>query len=177
MDETDEGVANITVELPNGTDLDNTEEVVWEVLYRLQEVPEAELVYASVGGGMLSSGTSSASVTMNLVDKAERTRSTSEVCDEVQDMMTDIPGAEITATASSSAMGSFGGADISFNVYGYDSQTLMAVEDDLVELLSSTPGLTDVEGSTGETVPEAKVVIDRSKASFTALPLLPSRLL
>ena len=69
MDETDEGVANITVELPNGTDLDNTEEVVWEVLYRLQEIPEAELVYASVGGGMLSSGTSSASVTMNLVDK------------------------------------------------------------------------------------------------------------
>lgn len=166
MDETDEGVANITVELPNGTDLDNTEEVVWEVLYRLQEVPEADLVYASVGGGMLSSGTSSASVTMNLVDKAERTRSTSEVCKDVQDMLADIPGAEITATASSSAMGSFGGADVSFNVYGYDSQTLMAVEDDLVELLGSTPGLSDVEGSTGETVPEAKVVIDRSKASL-----------
>ena len=155
-----------TVELPNGTDLDNTEEVVWEVLYRLQEVPEADLVYASVGGGMLSSGTSSASVTMNLVDKAERTRSTSEVCKDVQDMLSDIPGAEITATASSSAMGSFGGADISFNVYGYDSQTLMAVEDDLVQLLSSTPGFTDVEGSTGDTVPEAKVVIDRSKASL-----------
>ena len=41
-----------------------------------------------------------------------------------------------------------------------------AVEDDLVELLGSTPGLSDVEGSTGETVPEAKVVIDRSKASL-----------
>lgn len=166
MDETDEGVANISIELPNGTDLDSTEEVVWEVLYRLQEVPEAEMVYASVGGGMLSSGTSTASVTMNLVDKTERTRSTSEVCDDVQEMMSDIPGAEITASASNSAMGSFGGADISFNVYGYDSQTLMAVEDDLVQLLSSTPGLTDVEGSTGDTVPEAKVIIDRSKASL-----------
>lgn len=166
MDETDEGVANISIEMPNGTDLDTTEETVWEALYRLQDIPEVELMYASVGGSMLSSGTSSATITMNLVDKTQRERSTQEVCEEVQTLLQSIPGAEITASASSSAMGSFGGADISFNVYGYDSETLIQVEDDLVELLSNTPGLTEVEGSTGETVPEARVIIDRNKASL-----------
>ena len=166
MDETDEGVANISIEMPNGTDLDTTEETVWEALYRLQDIPEVELMYASVGGSMLSSGTSSATITMNLVDKTQRERSTQEVCEEVQTLLQSIPGAEITASASSSAMGSFGGADISFNVYGDDSETLIQVEDDLVELLSNTPGLTEVEGSTGETVPEARVIIDRNKASL-----------
>ncbi len=165
MEETDEGVANISVSLPSGTDLDTTEEVVWEVLYRLQDIEEAEMVYASVGGGMMSSGTSSASITMNLVDKMERTRSTKEVVKEIETLVSDIPGAEITAMSSGSAMGSFGGADVSFNVYGYDSDVLMKVEKDLIALLSDTKGLTNVEGSTGETVPEAKVVINRDKAS------------
>lgn len=167
MEEMDEGVANISIELPNGSDLDTTEETVWEVLYRLQDIPEAQTVYASVGGGMMSTGgTSSATVTLNLVDKEQRSRSTSEVCEEINQLVADIPGAEISASSSSSAMGSFGGADVSFNVYGYDSATLIDVEEDLVNLLSNTPGLKDVEGSTGATVPEAKVIIDRNKASL-----------
>ena len=167
MDETDEGVANITIELPNGSDLDNTEEVVWEVLYRLQDIPEAEMIYASTGGGSMSSGSSSgASVTVNLVDKAERTRSTAEVCDDIQARMADIAGAEITAAPSGSAMGSFGGADVSFNIYGYDAETLMAVEQDVIDVIAAIPGFTDVTGSTGDTVPEARVVIDRGKASL-----------
>lgn len=165
MEETDEGVANISVSLPSGTDLDNTEEVVWEVLYRLQDIPEAEMVYASVGGGMNASGTSSASITMNLVDKLERTRSTKEVAKEIEKLVSDIPGAEITAASSGAAMGSYGGADVSFNVYGYDAQVLMGIEKDLIALLEQTEGLTNVEGSTGDTVPEAKVVINREKAS------------
>ena len=50
----DEGVATISVDLPNGTDLDTTEETTLEVLYRLQDIPEADVVYANVGSGMLS---------------------------------------------------------------------------------------------------------------------------
>lgn len=68
----DEGVATISVDLPNGTDLDTTEETTLEVLYRLQDIPEADVVYANVGSGMLSSGTNSASITMNLVDAKDR---------------------------------------------------------------------------------------------------------
>ena len=80
----DEGVATISVDLPNGTDLDTTEETTLEVLYRLQDIPEADVVYANVGSGMLSSGTNSASITMNLVDAKDRKRSTEEVCDDIE---------------------------------------------------------------------------------------------
>lgn len=161
----DQGTANITVELPNGTDLDTTEETTLEVLYRLQDIPERELVYASVGSGMMSSGTNSSSIVINLVDKKDRDRSTDEVCEEIKDLLADIPGAEITVASSNSAMGSLASADVTMNVYGYDSPTLVEVEKELVAMLSEVPGLSEVEGSTGDTVPEAKVTIDRGKAS------------
>ncbi|WP_313528619.1 efflux RND transporter permease subunit [Anaerotignum sp.] len=165
MEEMDEGTANITITLPNGTDLDTTEETVLEALYRLQTIPEAETVYANVGAGMMSSGTASASISMNLVSKSERDRSTSEVCDEIKTLLGDIPGIDLSVSSSDAAMGGMGGADVTFNVYGYDNQVLMQIEDEIVDLLSNIEGFTDVEGSTGDTVPEAKVIIDRSKAS------------
>ncbi len=161
----DQGAVSISVELPNGTDLDTTEETTLEVLYRIQDIPEAELVYANVGAGMISSGTNAASISMNLVDKKDRDRSTDEVCEEIEAMLADIPGAEITVSSSDAAMGSMASADVTMNVYGYDSGTLIDVEKDLVAMLSEIPGLSQVEGSTGDTVPEAKVTIDRGKAS------------
>ena len=54
---------------------------------------------------------------------------------------------------------SMASAHVTLNVYGYDSATLLDVEQDLIELLSNVNGITDVEGSTGETVPEAKVTV------------------
>lgn len=161
----DEGVATISVDLPNGTDLDTTEETTLEVLYRLQDIPEADVVYANVGSGMLSSGTNSASITMNLVDAKDRKRSTEEVCDDIEKLLADIPGADITVSSSDAAMGSLASADVTMNVCGYDAATLVDVEDELIDKLSQVDGLSDVEGSTGDTVPEAKVTIDRAKAS------------
>lgn len=161
METMDEGTANISITLPNGTDLATTEETIQEALYRIEGIPEAKTVYANVGSG----SSSSASITLNLVPKSERERSTEAVCDEINTLLGDLPGADITATASSAAMGGMGGASVSFNIYGYDNETLMQVEKDVVALLEKTGGLTDVEGSTGETVPEARVQIDRSKAS------------
>lgn len=161
----DQGTADITVELPNGTDLDTTEETALEVLYRLQGIEEVDLVYANVGSGMMSAGTNSASITVNLVEKDDRSRSTDEVCEEIEALLADIPGAEITVSSSSSAMGSLASADVTMNVYGYDAKTLVAIEEELVAYLEDVPGLSNVEGSTGDTVPEAMITIDRGKAS------------
>ena len=162
----DQGSASVTVELPNGTDLDTTEETALEVLYRIQDIPEVEMIYASVGTSQMSAGTNSASVTINLVDKDDRDRSTDEVCEEIEGLLADIPGAEITVASSSSAMGSMmGGGDVTMNIYGYDAKTLIGVEQELVPYLEEVPGLSNVEGSTGETVPEAMITIDRGKAS------------
>ena len=158
MEETDEGVAEISISLPHGTDFNTTEELTLEVLYRLQSIPEAETTYADISS-------SSASVTMNLLPKDERIRNTNEVTKEINSLLEDIAGAEINASSSSSAMGSMGGSSIAFSIYGYDNNVLMNIEKDIISLLESIEGFEDVEGSTGETIPEAKIEINRNKAA------------
>lgn len=165
MQESDEGTASVKISLPNGTELETTDEVVLEALYRLQTIPENETVYAIIGSDSMSDNSAAATVYMNLIPKSERSRSTSEVCEEIKTLLGDIPGIELTVSASQSSMGGTSSSDVTFNVYGYDNKTLMDVEDDVVELISNIDGFTDVEGSTGSTIPEALVKIDRSKAS------------
>ncbi len=166
MQESDEGMASVAITLPNGTSLETTDEVVLEALYRLQSVPENETVYAIIGADSMSDNSAAATVYMNLIPKVERSRSTAEVCEEIKTLLGDIPGIELTVSASQMSMGSTSGSgDVTFNVYGYDSKTLMEVEAEIVDLIGNIDGFTDVEGSTGSTVPEAMVRIDRSKAS------------
>ena len=166
MAEADEGTASINITLPNGTTVDTTEETVLEALYRLESIPEAETVYANIGSDRMGDKPSAASIFINMVSKSERDRSTSEICEEIKTLLGDIPGMELSVSASNSSMGGgMSNADVTFNVYGYDNQILMEIEDEIVDLLSNIEGFTDVEGSTSDTVPEARVKINRSKAS------------
>lgn len=165
MPETDEGSASISIELPKGSKLEETQNITNEVVERIKTIPEIDYYYGMVGSGMISSGTDSSTVMVSLVELEQRNRSTDEVCEEIKGLLADIAGADITVSASSSAMGSFGGSDISFNITGYDSDTLRQIENEIVDLLSTVPGLVDVEGSSEDVVPEARVVLDRKKAS------------
>ncbi len=165
MESMDEGVVSITIETPAGTDLARTEEVVREVLYRIDGLPEAEMIYANVGGGSMMSTSTSSSVTINLVDKQQRERSTEEIGKALQEELGSIPGTEITVSSADSASSMLSGSDVSLNLYGYDMDTLMDAEDEVVALLSEVEGLSNVSGSTEDSVSEAQVIIDRSKAA------------
>ena len=168
MDEMDQGQISITVDTPAGASLDDKEEVVREILYRLESYPEIEMVYASVGGGSvmsMSSSGSSSSVTVNLVDKEDRKRGINEITADMQENLGSIAGADISVGNADSASAMLSGSDLSLNIYGYDMDSLMQAEQDMIALLSSTPGFTNVEGTTEESVPEARVYIDRAKAS------------
>lgn len=168
MDEMDQGQISISVDTPAGASLDDKEEVVREILYRLESYPEIETVYASVGGGSvmsMSSSGSSSSVTVNLVDKEDRKRGIDEIVVDMQENLGTIAGADISVGNADSASAMLSGSDLSLNIYGYDMDSLMQAEQDMIDLLSNTPGFTNVEGTTEDSVPEARVYIDRAKAS------------
>ncbi len=165
METTDESTVSLSISLPEGSELDETDAVILKVLERLEVFPEIEQIYASVGGGMMSDGTNRGTINMDLVSISERDKSTEEVAAEMQTLMNDIAGANISVRAARNAMGSMGGTDISFNIYGYDNDILLEIEEDIVAILEEVEGLDDVEGSSGDTSPEANVTIDRSKAA------------
>lgn len=161
----DEGSATISIQLPKGSIIEETQKITEEVLNRIDGIEETQMTYMSIGGGMMSSGTDSSSISINLVNKKDRKRTTNEIVEDIRNRVKDVAGADITVSASSSAMGSMGGSSISLQFNGDDMDTLRAIGDEMVEIISKIDGTRDVTSSSEDTVPEVNVVINRSKAS------------
>jgi len=166
MPEMDEGILEISVDMPRGSKIENTAEAVDRVLYSIQELKEVDLVYANVGGtnfGM--GGTDKATVTVNLVKKKDRDRGINEIKSEVENLVADIAGVDIQVSASGNAMGSFGGSDISLNITGYEPDVLMQVDKEVRQELSTVEGIKNLTSTVGETVPEVRLLMDRNRAA------------
>ncbi len=165
MPKIDEGSAQISISMPKGTELDQTTEVVDLVLDKISTYDCIEKSYGMVGGSVMSSGTDSATVYVELVEQKNRDISTSEFCDDLKLFTDRIPGAEITVSASSMAMGSFGGKSLSFDIKGNDTEILTDISNDIVKHIEGIEGAKDVTSSAGEVIPEVEIKIDRQKAT------------
>jgi HAE1 family hydrophobic/amphiphilic exporter-1 len=164
MSSSDESALSVSAELPDGTDFETCEEMMYTILDAIGEVPEAERSNVSVGGGMNGGG--SVSINYELVDKEERDRSTDDICTDVRNKLKNIAGASISVSASSNAMGSMGGGGgFRLNLYGEDTETLRTIANDLVKKIESIDGFRDVESSLDESTPEGNIVLIRAKAA------------
>lgn len=160
MPMTDEGAASISITLPDGSLIEDTKDTLTKVLSKIEDIPEIEMTSASI------QDSNAASVTVDLVAKQERTRSTDEVCDEIEKLMENIAGAEISVASSSAAMGAMaGGSNISLNIKADDSDTLRTVSEELVTLISQIKGATNVESSLNDSLTEANIIVNRAKAA------------
>ncbi|MBS4960369.1 MAG: efflux RND transporter permease subunit [Clostridiales bacterium] len=160
MSSTDESACSISIDMPNGTVYEKTQEMLYEVMETVGDIPETETMYAMVRGS------GSASINYNLVDKEERTRSTDEIVNEIQKKIENIAGAEISVSASSNAMGSMGGvSNLNLKITGPDSDTLNRIANDIIEKLNRIEGAEDLESSMEDSVPEVTFKINRDKAA------------
>ena len=158
----DQGEANINIELPSGSPITQTTKIVNQVVELVEEVPELESWYVQAG----ESSTDQATVTLNLVDKEERSRSTEDVVNALKEDLAGIAGAEITASASTSAMGAFDmGAGIQVQITGSEMDTLREVSEEVTALLNEQPWITEITSSMQDSVPQANIRINRDKAS------------
>ncbi|MGE4213669.1 MAG: efflux RND transporter permease subunit [Anaerotignaceae bacterium] len=164
----DEGVISASIELPDGTMLEETQRVVDEVLTQIESMDGVELYYATIGGGGMSftaSGTNTATITVNLVNKKERDLSAEDIAKDLEDELKLIPGCEITVSASSSAMGSYGGSGVTLQISGDESAELREISNNIENMIKDIDGITEISNSAGDTLPETKITINREKAS------------
>jgi len=168
----DQGMFTVSIKLPEGTQLDVTNETAAEVEKILLSMPELEIMSMSVGGGDLmstgtggSSNTASASVT--LVDLDKRSRSTSEVVDDIRRQVAHISGAEITVTESN--LSSFAGSPVAINISGPDLDMLAEIADRVVQIVEGVEGTRQVRSSIAVGRPEAQIYVNRDKAAFYGL--------
>ncbi len=168
---TDESGVDISIRMPKGTILDETERVAFQAadLILQGQYPEIEDVFITVGSGsgILSTGSSTdtASLTINLVGKALRERSSDQIARLMETELKTIPGADISTNPAASSLGMYQSGNIQLNVKGDDSEILEGIANDIKALAATVPGARDVRTSIDNASPQATIKIDRSKAS------------
>ncbi len=166
----DEGSFTVTIELPYGTSLEESDKIVGEVENIIKKIPEKETIVSTIGSQLsfTQSGSNTSSIMVKLIEQKDRNRTTEQIVNEVRKKVENIVGADITVSESSSMMGGGGmsSAAIEIEVKGDDISVLKTIGEDFKNIVKSIPGTSEVDVDTEEGDPEVRVKINRKAASF-----------
>jgi HAE1 family hydrophobic/amphiphilic exporter-1 len=174
----DQGQFDVTIEMPIGTNVDETNRVASLVEARImnrKKYPEVDSVFTTVGSGSESiMGTSTtgpqyASIMVRTVDKAERKRTIWNIMSDLGKDLADIPGPQIRM--ESGGMGGSGRPPVQIEMTGLDTQQVLGVAERVEKVVRSTEGTRDVQMSWKVGKPEIQVRVDRVKAAQFGIPL------
>ncbi len=157
---TDEGIISVTLSLPAGTRLeetDKTSELLEESIRAM--IPELENMESSVNSG-------SARLTLRLKSREQRKRSTQDVVRVIQDKV-KIPGARLRVSERNSMRMLYGGSEdsVAIDIRGYDQETARQIAILVMDRIANIPGITNVNFSREEERPEMNIRIDRKRAA------------
>jgi len=168
----DRGEFALTIELPPGSTLENTNAITQQVERIISQMPEVKKMFVNVGtssDGFLAQGSNNlAELNIALVPKGERKRTTDEVAADIKARVAAIPGVKVRANP----IGIFGTANqtpIQLVVSGptYNDARTAAVT--LADVVRKIPGTADVRLSSEEGKPETRVEIDRQRMAALGL--------
>ncbi|MBP3361410.1 MAG: efflux RND transporter permease subunit [Clostridia bacterium] len=167
MPSSDEGMLSVSISLPPGSKLEQTDEITRSIEKILEQHEDVETISANVGsGGMagMMGGTSgnTASVTVTLND--DRKKTTNEVVAELREQMKDITGAEISLESSNTSM-SMSSEEVQFNFTGADEDSLQNYVLEAEKLLAGIDGVVETETSMEDTQYELRVKLNSAKAA------------
>lgn len=171
MPQTDEGEVSITVEMEVGTRLSVMDQKLREVVSLARmHVPEIESIQEGAGSGGWRGGANQGNVTLKLVPKSQRTRSSMEIAADLGRKLSGIPGAVVRTRASGGQMmfgmrGGGGTERLQIEVRGYDMKVAQSLAEQVRNVVKNIRGVTDVRISRLEGTPERHLVVDRQKAS------------
>jgi HAE1 family hydrophobic/amphiphilic exporter-1 len=153
----------VTLDLPSGTPLDETDAASQELEQWLLDRPEVESYQATVGstGGIeaafLGSSANRSSIAVTLVEGTDAA--------EFRELLRrEAPTPDGGNLVSQAATASPGATELEVIVTGPDQEALAPVAQDVAELLRDV-GATDVSNNLTDTVPAMEVVVDREAAA------------
>jgi HAE1 family hydrophobic/amphiphilic exporter-1 len=164
--QTDRGEFSVTVELPPGANIEQTNQASLAVEKILSEMPEVKKVFTTVGvsadGFIGTSSNNVVQLNVALVPKTARKKSTTQVGLDIKEKIREIPGLKVYV----SPIGIFGAADqapIQIAVNGTEMKAVQAGADIVKNILESVQGTADVRLSSEAGKPEMQIDIDRAK--------------
>ena len=164
MDTTDEGSLTVSIELPKGSRLEDTDALTKKIEDLIKTHEDVNSIFSSIGSGGMLGGAASNSASITVTLKEDRNSTTNDVVNELRTKLKDISGATVTLSASSSAMAmSSDGLEIQYS--GNDEEALSEYVVQAEKVLSTVKGVVETETSIGETKPEVRINIDGAKAA------------
>ncbi|TYP52502.1 efflux RND transporter permease subunit [Thermosediminibacter litoriperuensis] len=165
----DSGMIMMSVEMPEGTRIEELERVVDNLNEKIEAIPEVKGVLNIVGyeGTSDQRKDNEATMLVKMQPLAERKRSSEEVAEEIRTFAEKTPGVKVGVSAMETMMFLGGDQDpVSIKIKGDDLETLKDISEKVVEAVKSVPGTREVESSLARQRPEINIKIDREKASL-----------
>lgn len=176
MPKTDEGSFTVSVQMPVGQTIDQTDAVIRELEEYVKEIPEVSYYLSGVGRHFSNSG----SISVTLCDRSERSRDIWEITEAVRKFakknILTAQSVRVNETQSSVAGVSGGGglgmgkkpvkSALELELKGTDNEALVAASYDIQDLLKQVEGVKDISSSYSEGMPEVQLEINRDKLNF-----------
>ncbi|HSW30328.1 MAG TPA: efflux RND transporter permease subunit [Longimicrobiales bacterium] len=151
----DEGVLDVTLELPPGTPIGRTAAVAERAERLLQQIPEVTDILLTIGGSgssMFGAGgdVNQASLTVTL----ESELPTESYLPRIRELLASIPDAGVGVTLGQSMGGGAGDAPLQVLVKGPDQARLEELAQRATEVVNAVPGLVEVQNTIEDPRPE-----------------------
>ncbi len=171
------------VNMPVGTEFDETNRVVKEIENIILNQPETEFAVSFIGLSTerkvdvaMGSGTSDVNegqIFARLTDKDQRVKTADEITDFIRKAVPKIEGAEIDfydmGQMLSGAMGDQ--SPIAIKIFGKDISVIDEIAKKIAEIAKTVPGVRDVDTTMKFGKPELRLTVDRERASQLGIPL------
>ncbi|TGB01648.1 efflux RND transporter permease subunit [Halobacillus salinus] len=164
----DQGQITMRVNMPEGTSIDETEQLTNTVDERLSEYSDIiDVSYVTIGGGGMTgigNGSSDfASYTIELIDPGDRERTTAQMVEQLQESVSDIPGADIQVSEMDAGLGT--GAPLQVQLNGTEYEVLDQIAGQVAYVMNQVDGVSNATSSTDEGRPELQIDVNREKAA------------
>lgn len=161
----------VDVEKPAGTRLEATDDVVRDLEKRLEGLPDVNVLASSVGagsqndfGGLGRGGDPNvARLSIDLLDREERSQNSFITMDEARERTAGIPGAVVEVDRLED--GPPVGEPVQIEISGEDFATLGAISRRVREAIEDIDGLVSLDDDFDLARPEARLHVDRTQAA------------
>ncbi|MFH1046161.1 MAG: efflux RND transporter permease subunit [Candidatus Omnitrophota bacterium] len=178
--EEDTGDVRMTIHLPLGTRLEESEKVARRIEVLLKDIPDKEYYFARTGevpgqGRAMGqeSGTNIITAGVKLVPKDKRKQSVGDVAQMLRQKINAIPGIYKINVSTGDPLGTMitgmGGKAVQVEVIGHSFEDTDIVASKLKAIMEKIPGAVDVAVSRELLRPELEIKIDREKAASLGL--------
>ena len=168
MPQTDESSFTINIQGQVGASAETTNRIAGQLEEKLETIPEVKFYMTHAGGSTAYEGR----IKVQLVPRQDRSRTVWEVANEVRDFAAGINDAEIRVAETQSNVAGIsggggarnGGGALQIELRGNNNEELSAAAERVMDILKhDVKGLTDVNSSYTEGMPEMQLTVDRQK--------------